>query len=129
MACTKYTPVTTPKLAHARVCLGATSPQVAAALRVQVRTLRQWMRRYPALRAAMLLSAVEADALVEDSLFRQATGFHVTEVTVRKCDGKKTIAIKYRYVRPNVAAAIFWVRNRMPARWGAITPPSSSWTR
>lgn len=71
---------------------GLSDEKVAESMHVSYSTLREWMKRYPALSAVLKKGADEADVLVENSLFEAAR-------------------------RGNVTAQIFWLKNRRPDLW------------
>ncbi len=76
---------------------GFTDAELAAHFGVVENTLRAWKTAHSEFRAAVRVGKDAADDLVEDSLFRLATGG----------DG----------IAPNVAACIFWLKNRRPQLW------------
>jgi hypothetical protein len=62
---------------------------------------------------------VEADKCVERSLYERANGYSYDAVKIFMPAGaKKPVYAPYReHVPPDTTAAIFWLKNRDPARW------------
>jgi hypothetical protein len=81
---TLYDPEAYPRLAEAICKLGATEAQVGAELGVSVTTVRAWKVKHPAFKAACDAGKAVADTVVEESLYKLATGFEVDaeEITV-----------------------------------------------
>jgi hypothetical protein len=65
------------------------------------------------------LGKAEADASVVRSLYQRAVGYSYDAVKIFMPAGaKKPIYAPYvEHVPPDVTAAIFWLKNRDPARW------------
>jgi hypothetical protein len=61
----------------------------------------------------------EADSRVERSLYERANGYTYDAVKIFMPAGaKKPVYAPYReHVPPDTTAAIFWLKNRDPARW------------
>jgi hypothetical protein len=115
----KYDAERHPTMARALARSGLTKVEIGTALGVSRDTVRRWSNAYPDFCTALKGGRIEADALVEDSLFRRALGydFEETEVSVSE-DGKAKRAKKTkRHMAPDVAACIFWLANRRPDRW------------
>jgi hypothetical protein len=72
--------------------LGLTGKEIANFWSVSSRTLERWQARYPDFAAAIRRGRNEADATVIKALLDQARA-------------------------GNVTAAIFWLKNRQPAKW------------
>jgi hypothetical protein len=103
-------------------------------LGIALSTLYEWKNRYPDFREAINNGKAEVDYAVEDSLLKRALGYTVEEVTEepqpyavngilqRDEDGNPVMRLEVskrvkKYVAPDVAAAIFWLKNRKPAEW------------
>jgi len=58
------------------------------------------------------------DFAVEGALLRRALGGNHTETTRVNCSGRLMVSKEVtREILPDVAAAIFWLRNRRPGKW------------
>ena len=89
-----------------------------------------WKERFPAIVAALKKGKAPADIVVENALYKSATGYYVTikkpikVKTKRQLAGKGTIEeekIEFvedeMYIPPNPTAQIFWLKNRKPQVW------------
>ena len=111
---------------------GLTDKDIAKNMRVSYSTLKEWKKRHAAIAEALSQGKDAADRVVENALYLSATGFTKTvrkPVKVKQIDydpetGKK-IAEREKYiaveeeifVSPQVAAQIFWLKNRKPEQW------------
>ena len=77
--------------------LGATDAELAEFFEIDLRTLYRWKVEHEKFRHAIKPAKDIADERVERSLYQMAMG---------NAD-----------LPPNVAAAIFWLKNRQPGRW------------
>lgn len=116
MAKSKYDAVVRPYLFMIEGWMrdGLTLDQVAANLRISKTTLIKYRGEHPELLAALNTGKEYADIQVENALFRNALGFHYTEEAVTH---KGTVVTITRYQPPSNAAIIFWLKNRLPAKW------------
>jgi hypothetical protein len=69
------------------------------------------------MREALKIGKEIADEIVENKLYQRAIGYNYEETSTEK-DGdrvktKKTI----KEMPPDVTAQIFWLKNRLPAKW------------
>lgn len=97
--------------------LGATDREVAEFLGRSERTIRTWKAEHPEFGEAMRVGKEAADARVEQSLYRRATGYSFDALKIDTYQGR---VIKTRYVEhipPDVTACIFWLKNRKPDEW------------
>ena len=85
---------------------GGTLAALARKLGIASSSLYRCIRKHPELKQTLRNAACEkrdeADNAVENALFQRAVGFE-------QPDGK--------FVPPDVRAAVFWLKNRRPARW------------
>jgi hypothetical protein len=116
---TKYIPGIHPTLCYYLAKDGLILEQIAERIGVSDRTLDTWCARYPELKEAMRPAKEYIDNLVEGSLLKRALGFDTQEVTrepVRDpATGKSRMKVTQRvtkHVAPEVAACIFWLKNR-----------------
>lgn len=109
------------KVARAMCLEGAIDMQLCEALGCSISTLRTWRTKYPEFHEACKLGKEVADDLVEESLFRRATGYTF--------DSEKIITVGFRAVRvpvtehvpPDVKACMFWLQNRRPKLWKNVS--------
>lgn len=109
---------------------GLTKEQIAHNIGISRSTFNEWCNKYPDISDTLKKDKAVADIQVENSLFKKAVGFtvkckkaiKVKNVTYR--DGKRLKEeehIEYAdediYVPPDTAAAIFYLKNRMPEKW------------
>lgn len=125
---------------------GATDKAVADKLHIGISTLRLWLQRaregeerYKALLDTFTRGRVEADAAVENALWRSACGYTVkvqkvvkVKVPIYDNNGKKTgereelkTAYEEQHVPANVIAQQFWLCNRRKSKW-AYKPEAAS---
>lgn len=126
-----------PGMAHALITaaegdtLGAaTIPDIAKVLGVNRSSVYLWMQKHPEFSEAIVRVRTLADAAVVSALRKRATGFDFTETSKTTQEGggkegesltKVTETVKHTYVAPDTAAAVFWLKNRDPARWSDKT--------
>lgn len=97
---------------------GKTNKEIAKIIGVAESTIRYWQKMDFGFSAAVKELKLEADQLIEASLFKTALGFKKTYKTEKVTkdgdvvDYKETI-----YIHPSPTAQIFWLKNRQPERW------------
>ena len=110
---------------------GLTDKDIAKNLRIGVSTLREWKGRFPEIRDALKQGKDAADRVVENALYKSATGYTMKirkPVKVKLVDydptGKKIRetetwqAVEEEiHVPAQVTAQIFWLKNRKPDQW------------
>lgn len=81
-------------------------------------TLKDYKKRYPSLASALKRGKEVTDILVENALYKRATGYTVTlnKQKVTK-DGEVVDITEEVYVAPDITAQIFWLKNRKPLEW------------
>lgn len=97
--------------------LGAELSEIAEAIGVTEETLQDWQVQHPELAAAIGEGKADADATVERSLFRRATGYSHPEDKVYQYRGEAVVVPSVKNYPPDVSAAIFWLKNRKPKEW------------
>ena len=111
--------------------MGWTDEEVAKKLGIAYSTFKIYKGKYEALSAVLRAGADEANAEVENALFEKACGMKAVvkkPVKVRETvfeNGKKVKEIErieYAeeevFVPPDVTADMFYLKNRVPDRWG-----------
>jgi len=94
--------------------LGALDHQIADELGISVRTFYAWKAKQVEFAAAIRRGKDVADDIVEDSLFRNATGFEYEVEKVFVQNGE-VIRVPVREVKhPDTSAQSLWLRSRRP---------------
>lgn len=88
-------------------------------------TYYEWKRRFPALAEAVADGKEVVDVKVENALLKRALGYTYTETkregTVNGIkNGTAKITVIEKTMPPDVAAIIFWLKNRKPEVWREI---------
>lgn len=129
----QYDPQTHPYQAYTMIAqMGSTLPEISAVFSISETTIQNWMRTYPEFAQAVKAGRdLFTSARIEQSLIKRALGYTYDEVTVKQTSYKKfdketgdTIIIPVeertvttKSVAPDVAAIIFYLKNRKPDRW------------
>ena len=93
-------------------------------------TFKDWLNRFPAILTALKKGKAPVDYIVENALYKRATGYTVTlkkPIKVKETNritGKGEVTkerIEYAdeevYIQPDTTAQIFWLKNRRPDKW------------
>jgi DNA-binding XRE family transcriptional regulator len=114
----KYKPEFVEQAKKVMAEFGATHSELASFFGVGRQSIVNWMKKYPEFEEAVRAGAAVADAKVERSLFRRATGFvRKTQRPFLAKDGT-AVAVDYEEeVPPSEVACIFWLKNRDPDGW------------
>lgn len=98
---------------------GLTDADISHNIGISVRTLIDWKRKYPAINACLKNSKDLADTIVENALYRKATGYKTKEVSYKAdSDGNLVpVSAVEKEVPPDTTAQIFWLKNRRPDLW------------
>lgn len=97
--------------------LGATDSQLADFFDVAVSTISLWKVQHSEFSDALKVSKEEADAKVEQSLYRRALGYECDEVDIRVVMNQVVQTPVRKIYPPDTTAAIFWLKNRQPVQW------------
>lgn len=112
--------------------LGATDAELADFFEVTETTVNNWKITHPEFFESIKKGKIIADANVAQRLYQRATGYEYSEVTFEKIDNKVNLEVTpdamittdaYRKkivtkeLAPDTTAAIFWLKNRQPAKW------------
>ncbi|HDS00474.1 MAG TPA: transposase [candidate division Zixibacteria bacterium] len=102
---------------------GLTDKEIAENLGIGYTTFRRYMKDHRTLWSALKTGKSDADALVENALFKRAMGYRYEEVeeSVTKnkegeITGTRTKRIK-KQIAPDVTAIIFYLKNRKSQDW------------
>ena len=104
--------------AYKACLLGATDPDIAELLEVDLATINNWKIKHPKFFEAIKKGRVDADGDVARSLYNRAIGCVLPEehIVVDE-DGKRTIMKTKKHYPPDTAAAFIWLKNRKPKFW------------
>ena len=101
-----------------KLCLlGATDESLANFFNVCVTTIDKWKLAHHEFVGALKAGKEDADALVAKSLFKRAIGHTVPETKVFNNQGEILTHEVEKHIPADTTAAIFWLKNRNPARW------------
>lgn len=103
---------------------GLTKEQIAKNIGISRDTLNEWEKKFSDISDALKKGREVADRIVENALFKNATGYDTEETTeepwFNKTTGKNELVVTKRvkkHVPGNVTAQIFWLKNRKPNDW------------
>lgn len=102
---------------------GKTENEIAVSMEVAPSTFKKWKKEHADFEAAVNKAKEVADAEVELSLYKRATGYSYKEkktvVTMDKDGNQKPARIEVtdKDVIPDVTACIFWLKNRRRDKW------------
>ena len=117
---------------------GLSEKDIASNMGVAYSTFNDWKKRFSELSEALKKSKAVADIIVENALWKNATGYsYVEQVSATKKevfykDGKREkevvtpIALELiRHKPPETTAQIYWLKNRKPPEWRDKRDPPS----
>lgn len=97
---------------------GMTEDEIASNLGVCRRTLFEYKLEHRELAEAMSRGKDDADAQVENALFKRACGYEIEEVeTTIKKDGTAIVRKTRKQVPPDTVSMIFYLKNRKAKDW------------
>lgn len=132
MGKSKYFTHVEPKLEEVRKWAkdGLSDKQIATNLGIAYSTFREYKKKFSALSAPLKEGKACAVKQVENALFKKALGFKETvkkAVKVKNVEynnGKKVketeevvLVDEEIYIKPDTAAMVFYLKNRMPDKW------------
>jgi hypothetical protein len=101
------------KLAH----FGATVREIGEFFDVNEVTITRWMQQNEAFCTAIKVGREASDDRVEQSLYRRAVGYTHNATKIMQHMGEPVIVPYVEHVPPDVAACIFWLKNRRRTQW------------
>ncbi len=104
-------------VAKAMARLGAIDMDIANALGCNIRTLHRWKIEHPEFAEALEVGKEDADKIVEQSLYRRATGYTFDSEKIVTAGGVVQRVETMEHVPPDTTAAIFWLKNRKGTDW------------
>jgi len=94
---------------------GLTDKQIANdKIGISLSTFYSWKKEHPEFSDALKGGKELPDARVVNALYRMATGYWNEETVI---DSKGNEHVISKWYPPNVTAAIYWTKNRMPKDW------------
>lgn len=113
---TKYKPEFN-RQAEKLCLLGSTDKDIAGFFEVDESTINRWKIEYPEFCESIKRGKISADANVASRLYKRAIGYEHDEDKIFNNNGEPLIVPTIKHVQPDTTAAIFWLKNRQPARW------------
>ena len=113
---TKYKPEFN-RQAEKLCLLGSTDKDIAGFFEVDESTINRWKIEYPEFCESIKRGKISADANVASRLYKRAIGYEHDEDKIFNNNGAPLIVPTIKHVQPDTTAAIFWLKNRQPARW------------
>ncbi|MFR9296232.1 MAG: helix-turn-helix domain-containing protein [Aedoeadaptatus pacaensis] len=100
---------------------GLSDEQVAKNIGINRTTLYDWKKKYSDISDALKKGKEVADYEVENAMYKSAIGYFIEEektyVTVVDGIPTKRLEKTKKWIQPNTAAQIFWLKNRRPDKW------------
>ena len=101
-----------------KLCLlGATDKDLADFFDTTEQTVNAWKKKQPGFLEALKGGKEEADAVIAQKLFHRAKGYEHPEDKIFNDNGTPLIVPTVKHYPPDTTAAIFWLKNRQPAKW------------
>lgn len=97
--------------------LGAIDRELAEFFGVSEQTINAWKKEHPAFLESVKRGKEIADAEVAEKLYHRATGYQHPDTHVSNYQGTVTLTPLTKHYAPDPTAAIFWLKNRQPAKW------------
>ncbi len=107
-----------PVMAALLAARGATRERMAPILGISMRTLDNWVARYPEFREAVLEGRSEALAQVEGALFRRAMGCEYEETEISEGTRGRRVKRTRKFIPPDTLALIFYLKHADRDRYG-----------
>lgn len=101
---------------------GLTEKEIANNIGISTTTLWDWKKKHIDVLNALKKGKEVADIIVENALFKRATGYDTTEERIEyaSIDGQQ-VEIKRikttKHIPADTTAQIFWLKNRKPKVW------------
>lgn len=97
---------------------GLTIEDIAHNCGVNVSTFYDWKKKHPEIEEAIKKGTAPVDLIVENAMFKRATGYKVVErKKIKLPDGTTRVEVTEKEIPPDTTAGIFWLANRKPDRW------------
>ena len=100
---------------------GLSDEQIAENIGIVTSTLYEWKKKHSDISEALKKGKEVADYEVENAMHKSAVGYFVeeTKTYINEVEGVKTRRVEKmkKWIPPNTAAQIFWLKNRRPDKW------------
>lgn len=100
---------------------GLSDEQIAENIGIVTSTLYEWKKKYSDISEALKKGKEVSDYEVENAMHKSAIGYFVeeTKTYINEVEGVKTRRVEKmkKWIPPNTAAQIFWLKNRRPDKW------------
>ncbi|MCD8090351.1 MAG: helix-turn-helix domain-containing protein [Clostridiales bacterium] len=93
---------------------GLSDEEIAKKMGVSRSTLNEWKNKYSDISDTLKKGKEVADYEIENALFKKAKGYRIRE---EKLDRFGNVVELEREIPPDVAAIIFWLKNKRPDKW------------
>lgn len=101
-----------------KLCLlGATDAELGDFFNVTETTINNWKIDFPEFFESIKKGKEYADANVANKLYNRALGYEHEEDKIFNDQGVPLIVPTVKHYPPDTTAAIFWLKNRQPAKW------------
>ena len=101
-----------------KLCLlGATDKDMADFFDTSEQTINSWKKNYPEFLESLKRGKMEADSVIAQKLFHRAKGYDHPEDKIFNANGEPLVVPTTKHYPPDTVAAIFWLKNRQPAKW------------
>ena len=106
------------ELVYKYCLLGATDKDLSNFFDIEESTLNRWKIDYPEFWESIKAGKETADANVASRLYQRAMGYVHQETKIVSYEGQITDQVDIeKHYAPDPTAAIFWLKNRQPAKW------------
>lgn len=95
---------------------GLTNKQIAGNIGITEQTLYTWLKKHPDFAEALEKGKEVVDFEVENAMYKSALG-HWEEKEIVDSKTGEVVDVLVEFVKPNVSAQIFWLKNRKPHMW------------
>lgn len=102
---------------------GLGEEEIARRMGVSPRVLRAWRRARREIDTALRGTREVVDRMVEEALLRRALGYYWTEERTEVKGDKENLIRVRKHVPGDVRSMLFWLRLRMPEKYGDVPAP------
>lgn len=97
---------------------GLTDKEISKSIGISRTTFYKWLKNSEAFSEAIKEGRQPVTVEVEDSFIKECLGYYTEEVTtIEHPDGGVTKKTTTKFVRPNAASQMFYLKMRAPERW------------
>ena len=104
-------------MAYKLCLLGATDKEMADIFEVALSTFNLWKLKNKYFSDSLKKGKQFADANVSSRLYERAMGYSHSEDKIFNDSGIPLVVPTTKHYPPDTVAAIFWLKNRQPAKW------------